>query len=93
MALSHAEVAAGHVRRIQDAFASLLTDVGAPPGAAMFGLPRDDNGADLYFTPPASRIAKNLLKENGALPCLPPVNEGDMALLVGGKGDHRLLSS
>jgi hypothetical protein len=93
VALSQAEVAQGHVDRIEDAFAELLIDAGAPPGAAMFGSVHEDGAVDLYFTPPASQVAEVLLKENGAAPCLPPVNEGDIALLVGDKGDQRLLSS
>jgi hypothetical protein len=38
-------------------------------------------------------IAEALLKGNGAVACTPPLNEGDMALLVGQDGDARLLSS
>jgi hypothetical protein len=93
MALSRADVAAGDVGRIQDALAELLVDAGAPPGAALFGVVRDDENAILYFTPAASRIAERLLKERGARACLPPVNEGHMVLLVGAKGDQRLLNS
>ena len=91
--LSKAEVTAGHVGRIDDAFADLLTDAGAPPGAAMFAVLFSDDSEILYFTPSASEIAEDLLKENGAVACLPPVNEGEMVLLVGDVGDERLLSS
>lgn len=92
ISLTSAQVAEGHVDRIQDTFAELLIDASAPPGAAMFGMARDD-GVDLYFTPPAARVAEELLKENGAAPCLPPINEGDITLMVGEKTDQRLLSS
>src|SRR6266581_4646359 len=93
ISLSPADVSAGHVDRIQDTFAELLIDASAPPGAAMFGASRDDGGADLYFTPSAATIAADLLRENGALACLPPVTDGDIALLVGEKADQRLLTS
>jgi hypothetical protein len=93
IALSRADVAAGHLGRIQDALAQLLIDAGSPAGAALFGVTRDVEGEILYFTPAASRIAERLLKDRGALACLPPVNEGQMALLVGAHGDHRLLNS
>ena len=93
IALSSAEVDARHVSRIQDAFAELVIDAGAPTGAALFGVAREDGGEDLYFTPPAGQMAESLLKANGALACLPPVNDGNMALLVGEDRDQRLLSS
>jgi hypothetical protein len=91
--LSSAQVKAGHVGRIQDAFAELVIGTGAPPGTALFGRARRDGGEDLYFTPLAGQIAEALLKANGALACLPPVDDGTMGLLVGEKGDQRLLSS
>ena len=93
ISLSQPQVAAGHVDRIQDTMAELLIDSGAPPGAALFGAPREDGGADLYVTASAATIAADLLKANGAVPCLPPVNEGNIGLLVGEKTDQRLLSS
>lgn len=93
ISLSQEEVAAGHVDRLQDAFAQTLIAATPSSGAAMFGAPRDDGGEDLYFTPSATAIAEHLLKGNGALPCPPPVNEGNVALLVGEDGDARLLSS
>jgi hypothetical protein len=93
MSLSPENVSAGHVDRIQDTFAELLIDASAPPGAAMFGASRDDGGADLFFTPSAAKIAADLLKQNGAVACLPPVTDGNIALLVGEKADQRLLSS
>ena len=46
----------------------------------------DDNYQNVY-------LLEAMLKGNGALPCPPPVNEGDVALLVGEDGDARLLSS
>ena len=91
--LSPDEVSAGHVDRLQDSFAHRLIEVGAASGAAMFGAPRADGGEELYFTPSATLAAEDLLKGNGAVPCPPPLNEGDMALLVGEDGDARLLSS
>ena len=93
ISLSAAEVSAGHVDRLQDAFAHMLIEAAPASGAAMFGAPRADGGEDLYFTPSATAIAEHLLRGNGALPCPPPVNEGDVALLVGEDGDTRLLSS
>lgn len=93
IALSPAEVKAGHVSRMQDAFAQRVIDARAPTGAALFGRAREDGGEDLYFTPPAGQIAKALLKANGALACLPPVDEGTIELLVGEEGDRRFLSS
>jgi hypothetical protein len=91
--LSQAAVVAGHVNRIQDAFAERVIEKGAPPGAALFGRARTDGGEELYFTPSAARHAKSLLRANGALACLPPVDDGTMALLVGEDRDQRLLSS
>ena len=88
-----AEVEAGHVSRVQDAFAERMMVARAPTGAALFGRAREDGGEDLYFTPPAGQIAKALLKANGALACPPPVDDGTMELLVGKEGDQRLLSS
>jgi hypothetical protein len=38
-------------------------------------------------------MADALLKANGARACLPPVDDGTMALLVGEKGDQRWPSS
>jgi hypothetical protein len=93
ISLSQDEVSAGHVDRLQDSFAQVLIEVAASSGAAMFGAARPDGGEDLYFTPSASAIAEDLLKGNGAVACPPPLNEGDMALLVGEDGDARLLSS
>jgi hypothetical protein len=79
--------------RMQEAFAERVMDARVPTGAALFGRVREDGGVDLYFTPLAGQIAKALLKANGALACLPPVDDGTMELLVGAKGDQRLLSS
>jgi hypothetical protein len=93
ISLSPDEVSAGHVDRLQDSFAQALIDAPPASGAAMFGAARVDGGEDLYFTPSATAIAEDLLKGNGAVPCPPPLNEGDMALLVGEDGDARLLSS
>jgi hypothetical protein len=93
ISLSQQEVSAGHVDRLLDAFAQAMIDAAASSGAAMFGAPRPDGGEDLYFTPSATAMAEHLLKGNGAVPCPPPLNEGDMALLVGEDGDARLLSS
>jgi hypothetical protein len=93
ISLSRDEVAAGHVDRLQDSFAHALIEAGAASGAAMFGAARPDGGEDLYFTPLATAATEELLKRNGAVPCPPPLNEGDMALLVGEDGDSRLLSS
>ena len=94
IALSPAEVEAGHVSRMQEALAKRVIDArAATTGGAMFGRAREDGGADLYFTPRAGQIAKALLKANGALASLPPVDEGTMELLVGEEGDQRLLSS
>ena len=91
--LSKAEVADGHVGRIQDAFEELLDDPHAPSGAAMFGLALSDDSEILYFTPSAAELAEKLLKANGGVACEPPVNEGKMVLLVGTEGDERLLNS
>jgi len=75
-------------------FAELVIDAGAPPGAALFGRALEDGGEDLYFTPPAGLVADALLKANGAVACLPPVNDSStMLLLVGEDRDQRLLSS
>ena len=93
ISLSPDEVSAGHVDRLQDSFAQALIEAPAASGAAMFGAARADGGEELYFTPSATAIAEALLKGNGAVACPPPLNEGDMALLVGQDGDARLLSS
>jgi len=93
ISLSPDEVSAGHVDRLQDSFAQALIEAPATAGAAMFGAARADGGEDLYFTPTATAVAEALLKGNGAVACPPPLNEGEMALLVGQDGDARLLSS
>jgi hypothetical protein len=93
IALLPAEVEAGRISRMQDAFAERVMDAGAPTGATPFGRVREDGGVDLYFTPPAGQIARVLLKTSGALACLPPVDHGTMELLAGEEGDQRLLSS
>jgi hypothetical protein len=58
----------------------------------MFGVSRDDGGADLLH-PWLASVSVALLKQNGAVACLPPVSDGNIALLVGEKADQRLLSS
>ncbi len=78
---------------MHDAFAERLAYASGPTGAAMFSRAREDGGEDLYFTPVASQIAKALLKANGAVACLPPVDDGTMELLGGQDDDRRLLSS
>lgn len=88
-----ADVSAGHVNQIRDAFIDLLNEAGAPHGAAMFGVARSDGGQDLYFTPVAGVLANAWLKAHAAVACLPPVNEGDINLLVGHAVDRRLLNS
>ncbi len=93
ISLSPDLVAAGHVDRIQHEMAERLVDESAPRGAAMFGVARPDDGEDLYFTPQAAAIVERLIRRNGGVACSPPVNEGSMVLLVGERGDERLLSS
>lgn len=65
IALSHEQVVAWHVSRLEDAFEALFSAAGSPSGAALFSLPRDDGGECLYFTPQASALATRLLKANG----------------------------
>ena len=91
--LSHEQVAAWHVSRLEDAFGTLFVAAGSPSGAALFSILRDDGGEDLYFTPPASALARKLLKANAGQPPGPPVNDGKGSLLVGHSADVRLLSS
>ena len=90
--LSREQVAAGHISRIEEAVAALFAAAGSPPGAAVFGLPHDQ-GEDLFFTPPAAVLAEDVLHANGGVPSAPPVDEGDVSLLVGHSVDVRLLSS
>ena len=91
--LSHEQVAAWHGSRLEDAFGALFVAAGSPSGAALFSIPRDDGGEDLYFTPPASALASKLLKDNGGQPSDPPIDDGKGSLLVGHSADGRLLSS
>jgi hypothetical protein len=91
--LSHLQVAAWTVGRLEEAFEALFLAAGSPRGAALFTIIRDDGGEDLYFTPSASALARKLLKANGGQPSDPPVDDGTMALLVGNIADRRLLSS
>jgi hypothetical protein len=91
--LSREQVAAWHVSRLVDAFGALFVVAGSPSGAALFGIPRDDGGENLYFTPSASALASELLKANGAQPSDPPIDDGAGSLLVGHSADVRLLSS
>jgi hypothetical protein len=93
IALSHEQVVAWHVSRLEDAFGALFVAAGAPSGAALFSLPRDDGGESLYFTPRASALANRLLKANGGQPSDPPVDDGTVSLLIGHSVDVRLLSS
>jgi hypothetical protein len=100
ISLSAEQLAAGHLERIRDKFTDLFIAAGSPVGAAMFSttvnrvhLENDDVGAILYLNPPAIDVAADFLRHNGAVPCLPPVNEGDVTLMVGHEGDQRLLSS
>jgi hypothetical protein len=93
IALSHEQVAAWHVSRLEDAFGALFFAAGSPSGAALFSIARDDGGEDLYFTPPAAALASQLLQANGGQPSDPPVDDGTASLLVGSSADVRLLSS
>ena len=93
IALSHEQVAAWHVSRLEDAFGALFVAAGSPSGAALFSSARDDGGENLYFTPRASALANRLLKANGGQPSDPPVDDGTVSLLVGHSVDVRLLSS
>jgi hypothetical protein len=93
IALSHEQVAAWHVSRLEDAFGALFVAAGSPSGAALFSLARNDGGEDLYFTPRAAALANRLLNANGGQPSAPPVDDGTASLLVGHRVDGRLLSS
>ena len=83
----------GHLERIRETFADLFIASGSPAGAAMFSAAGADEGERIYFNPPASDLGAALLKENGALRCQPPLGDGDLTLLVGHRGDERLLIS
>ena len=61
IALSHEQVAAWHVSRLEEAFGALFFAAGSPSGAALFSIARDDGGEDLYFTPRAAALANRLL--------------------------------
>ena len=91
--LSQEQVHAGHVARIVETFTELFLAAGSPHGAAMFGASHDDGRRDLYLNPPAALLASDLIPANGARPCVPPLDEGGVELLVGHEGDRRLLSS
>src|SRR5438067_2321079 len=93
IALSRDQVAAWHVSRLEDAYGALFAAAGSPYGAALFGLARDDGGEDLYFTPLAAALAPKLLKANRGHPSDQPVDEGTVSLLIGRRGDVRLLSA
>jgi hypothetical protein len=93
IALSHEQVEARHVSRLEDAFGALFVSAGSPSGAALFSIARDDGGEHLYFTPRAAALANSLLKANGGQPSDPPVDDGTASMLVGHSVDVRLLSS
>ena len=93
IALSREQVEAGHLDRIRDAFAGLFVAAGSPHGRALFSLRANDGSEALYFHPSSVDLAKELLSDNGAVPCLPPLDEGQIELLVGHQADQRLLSS
>ena len=93
IALSHEQVVACHISRLEDAFGALFAAAGSPYGAALFSIAREDGGEDLYFTPPAAALAGQLLKTNGGWPSDPPVDDGTVLLRVGHSSDVRLLSS
>lgn len=93
ISLSGEQVAAGHFERIRDSFTDLFIAAGSPAGTAMFTVPGDDGGIDLYVNPSAVDVAQDFLKQNSAIACPPPLNEGGLTLVVGHQGDQRLLSS
>jgi hypothetical protein len=93
IALSHKQVAAWHVSRLEDAFGVLFVAAGSPSGAALFSIAGDDGGENLYFTPLASALANRLLKANGGQPSDPPVDDGTVSLRIGHSVDVRFLSS
>jgi hypothetical protein len=93
IALSPEQVAAWHVSRLEDAFEALFVAAASPAGAALFSMARDDNGEDLYFTPAAAALARQLLRANGGNPSDPPLDDGTVSLLVGHRAAVRLLSS
>ena len=47
IALSHEQVAAWHVSRLEDTFGALFVAAGSPSGAALFSIARDDGGEHL----------------------------------------------
>src|SRR2546428_12822239 len=91
-ASSQEQVSAGHLSRIVETFTDLFIAAGWPPGAAMFGASREDGGSDLYLNPSAARLAKDLIPANGARPCPPPLDEGEVELPVRHHGDCRPVS-
>ena len=93
IALSKQQVKTGHLERIRETFADVFIARGAPAGAAMFSGNANDTGQTLYFNALAANLAETLLKDNGAIRCLPPLDDGGMTLLVGHEGDERLLRS
>jgi hypothetical protein len=92
ISLSRKQVEAGHIGRIEEDVTALFAAAGSPAGAAVFALQRD-GGEDLFFTPIAAALAEKVLHANGGTPSAPPLDDGDIALLVGHSVDVRLLSS
>jgi hypothetical protein len=57
---------------IQYEFCEIFNAAGDPKDAAMFSSQVLTDGAQLYFSPGAGRIAKSLLERYGGVPCKKP---------------------
>ena len=74
--------------RLQDAFAAIFLNVGAPRGAVMLGgLDIHDKKYRYYFSPAAVRIADPLLASYSAQDCPAPPQKL-LPFLVGNAGDR-----
>jgi len=81
---SNDEVANGRHMALQDAFAKIFIQSGAPIDAGMFGSIAPGL-ADCYFSPGAARIAMPLIAAYHGVVCQAP-RQADMAILVANHG-------
>ncbi len=103
--LSSDQIAAGHVRLIQRAFAEAIRDAIDRHGACLFASSRGarvdrlrEDGKDagavhtdaVFFSPASIALVPHLIAEYGAQPC-PAPDRASAALLVGADGDWDLL--
>lgn len=80
--LNSEQVKEGEAERRKDSFAEAFAAAKAPRVMALFQMPRDDGGLDLYLTPVCAEHARELIELWGAVPCERPAPR-NLEFLVG----------